>query len=173
MKTKAKIVLMLIASVSIFTIVGCKKEEKKKIKEFQETIDYLTQTNWRLTTFNYTELCSTCPDYSTLNECAKDNILKFTTTSINDSDPENFKANGTWTLTEGALTCDPNNPVSISGTWEFIPNGELPHNIISDKQFWNGTSGEIFHMVYEINSNTFRIEWDTSDGRAKQTWTKN
>ncbi|CAG0980270.1 MAG: hypothetical protein HND27_08340 [Bacteroidetes bacterium] len=106
MKTKVKISIILLAPILVILLNSCKKEEKNKIKNFQEKIKNLTQTNWKLAEFNYSEMCENCPDYSSLNECFKDNVLKFTTTTINDKDAGKLNASGTWTLTEGASTCD-------------------------------------------------------------------
>lgn len=174
MMSGSRLVLVsAIAGIVLVSTTSCGNSEEEKIEAFREKIGLLTDANWRLTSFNYSELGQGFPEWSTLGECLRDNILSFTRTSIQDTDAASLKASGTWTVAEGATTCNPNDPVAISGTWEFIPNADPPDNIISDKMFWNGSAGEVFHMVYELDSSAFRVEWDSSEGRAKQTWTAN
>lgn len=104
MKKRNFILIALVAVFSAAIFFACSKDDEKTKTEM------LTSGSWRMSAATVSPALQGITDlYSLLPSCTKDD---FTT----------FNANGTKVDDEGATKCDPDDPQTVNGTWEFAEN---------------------------------------------------
>lgn len=147
------------------------QEGDEKIETFNNNIDKLTAGEWILSDLIVND---TANWYETTPECRKDNVLNFDAADITNSDPENLTAVGQATLSEGEQACNPDNPASYSGKWEYTPNDGIPDNIKSVFVFSGDDYPEngIYYDVLELTETKLVLEGDYNGDKIKETWTK-
>lgn len=105
MKKRNFLLIALVAVFSAALFFACSKDDEKT------KIEMITSGSWRMT-------AATCEPaipgvgnniFVLMESCQKDNIYT-------------FNANGTKLEDEGATKCNPDDPQTVNGTWEFAEN---------------------------------------------------
>jgi hypothetical protein len=98
MKQQLRLLLILV-SANFFLFSSCNKDENPPAPKTKTQL--LTQSTWKFKSATVGGL-----DFSTLQQCQKDNIITFTTA-------------GTGTIDEGATKCNVTDPPTSPLTWNF------------------------------------------------------
>lgn len=102
-----RVSLLTLSLISLLTFTGCQKDDPPP-----PTKTELISRNWKATAMTavFPAPIGTVDVFAQLEACEKDNIIK-------------VKADGTYTVDEGATKCDPTDPQIVeTGNWVFASN---------------------------------------------------
>ncbi len=108
--------LLTMGLIALLTFTGCQKDDPPP-----PTKTELISRDWKVTAMTavFPAPIGTVDILSQLDACEKDNIIK-------------IKADGTYTVDEGATKCDPTDPQTVeTGNWAFTSN-ETKLTILDD-----------------------------------------
>lgn len=152
--------LGMIASVSLFLIIGCSKGgDSSTTPPTTSKATLLTSADWGIAGVQYKAVsASVWTDYyATMKPCEKDNRVV-------------FRANGSYESNEGLTKCNPNDPqITETGTWSFSTNETiLVVQATNGTQIYNATietltaNSLIFSFTQVVNGVTNQYRYSFS-----------
>jgi hypothetical protein len=133
------------------TLAACKKDNGSGLSR----TDFLTTNKWRLTAQTTTVVSNgtttVTDEYAKLAACQRDNFTK-------------FNSNNTLVINEGATTCNPQNPRTWDGDWEYV-NGDQNKLVFSAYI----SSSRVPFDVLELSATTLRLRYTQSNSLNSST----